>query len=405
MKTYKITLLAVLLFALAACAVPGGEPTEAVDPTGPSEPTGSSEPTQAPPGFPDPIYSEEWLSGLPPETILLQMDYEPTFFREEAFHPFGRIPPFTLYADGTVVFLDEGETFDTQQLLTVHLEPEAVLTLLRDVREAGFTGLEDQLDFCQIDENGDQVCIADAAFTILRMTLPDGTLREVKTYANFSNDPGAFDEIVLIMDGFTHRDAEPYMPELAVLFFRALPGDLEIPVQMWPLSEDRVPAIGEALSAIVLDAKETETFIAAVGRNTGEFYFEVDRAAFSAYLVPWLPYADYTAEVAEEYPPVTPAPVEEPFMIIEETAVANLAMALGIPEDEIVVTSFKEVTWPNGCLGITYLEIACTEALVPGFQLILEAGGETYEYRADREGNQVVPAGENPLPPIEDPDA
>jgi hypothetical protein len=398
MKTYKITLLAALFFALAACAVPGGEPTEAVDPTDPSEPT------QAPPGFPDPIYSEEWLSGLPPETILLQMDYEPTFFREEAFHPFGRIPPFTLYADGTVVFLDEGETFDAQQLLTMHLEPEAVQALLRDVREAGFTGLEDQLDFCQTEENGDQVCIADASFTILRMTLPDGTLREVKTYANFSNDPGAFDEIVLIMDGFTHPDARPYMPELAVLFIRALPGDFEIPVQMWPLSEDRVPVIGESLSAIVLDAREVETFITAVGRNTGEFYFEVDGTAFSAYLVPWLPYADYTAEVAEEYPPVTPAPVEEPFMIIEETAVTNLAMALGIPEDEIVVTSFKEVTWSNGCLGINNLEIACTEALVPGYQLLLEAGGETYEYRSDRNGTIILPADETASPPIEDPE-
>ena len=396
MKTYKITLFTVLLFALSACAVPGGEP---------QEPEETDAPTDAPaPGFPDPIYSEEWLSGLRPETILLQMDYEPTFSLEEHSYVFGRIPPFTLYADGMVVFLDEGETFDGQQVLIVHIEPEAVLTLLRDVREAGFTGLEDQLDFCYTDENDEQICIADAAYTILRMTLPDGTLREVKTYANFSNDPGAFEEIVLIMDGFTHPDAEAYMPELAALFIRALPGDLEVPVRMWPLAEDRLPVISEQLRIIVLDAKESKIFIDAVGQNTGSFYFDVSGTAFSAYLVPWLPYEDYSSEVAEAFPPTTPPPVEEPYMSIQETAIANLAMALGISEDEIVVTSFIEVTWPNGCLGINYLDIACTEALVPGYQLILEAGGESYEYRANREGTVVLAADETASPPIEDPE-
>jgi hypothetical protein len=285
--------------------------------------------------------------------------------------------------------------------MIARLEPEEVQVLLRDVRDAGFTGLEDQLDFCGIDENGDEICIADAAFTILRMTLPDGTLREVKTYANFANDPGAFDEIVLIMDEYTHPGAAMYIPEKAALFLRELVGDFEIPVQEWPLAEDRLPRLSEQLSAIVLDAKEAEIFIEAVGLNMGDFYFEVDGTAFSAYLVPWLPYEDYTVELMEQYPPATPAPVEEPFMTITEKAVADLAKALGISEDEIVVTDFEEVTWPNGCLGITYLEVACTEALVPGYQLFLEAGGERYEYRSDRDGNQVLFAGEDPLPPVE----
>jgi hypothetical protein len=328
--------------------------------------------------------------------ILLQLDYEPTFFLEHAFYEFGRIPPFTLYADGTVLYLDES---GDQQLQIAKLELEDVSTLLHEVRDAGFAGLEDHLDFCGPDENGDEICIADAAYTILRMVLPDGTLKEVKSYAGFSNDPGAFQEIVLIMEEYTHPDAEFYMPELSVLFLRAVPGDLEVPVREWPLPEDRIPPLSEALTAIVLEPAATETFVTAVGQNTGEWFFQSGTTVFSAYLVPWLPYADYTEEVLAAFPP---GPVDETLLMIQGTAIANLAMALGISEDEIVVKSIEAVTWPNGCLGINNLEIACTEALVPGYQLFLEANGETYEYRSDREGTIVLPAGDNPSPPVED---
>ncbi|HUF39220.1 MAG TPA: hypothetical protein VMN57_11915 [Anaerolineales bacterium] len=394
MKIYKITLLAVLILALAACAVPGGEATEPVDPVEPTEPTT---------GPAAPEYSLEWLAGLPEGNILLQLDYEPTFSLEEHFYVFGRVPPFTLYADGTVVFESMDEASGAVRIMTVRITPEETLTVLRDVKDAGFEGLEDQLDFCYTDESGEQMCLADAPYTILRATLPDGELREVKTYADFSNDKGAFDEIILILSEFDHTRAELYYPQQAVLLIRALPGDFEVPVREWPLAVAPVP--GEQLSAIILDAREAETFINAVGQNTGSFFFEVSGMALSAHLAPWLPYANYTDEVAEAFPAPTPPPVEEPFMIIQEKAIADLAAALGISAEEIVVKTFIDVTWPNGCLGINYPDMACTQALVPGYQLFLEAGGETYEYRADREGNQVVPAGDDVLPPVEDPEA
>ncbi len=396
MKTYKFTLMAFVLLALAACAVPGGlvtelpEPTDSIDPTGPAGPGG-------PPG-PEPvieIYSVEWLESLEPGTILLQLDYEPTFFLEHAFYEFGRVPPFTLFADGTVVYLDES---GTQQLQIAHVELEDVSTLLHEVRDAGFTILEDHLDFCGTDESGQTVCIADASYTILRMTLPDGTLKEVKSYAGFSNDPGALQEIVLIMTDYTHPDGEFYMPELSVLFLRAVPGDIEVPVREWPLPVDRIPPLTEALTAIVLEPAATETFITAVGQNTGEWFFQSGTTVFSAYLIPWLPYTDYTEEVLEKFPP---APVDETLLMIKGTAIANLAAALGITEEEIVVTSIEAVTWPNGCLGINNLEIACTQALVSGYQLFLEADGQTYEYRSDREGTIVLPADETASPPVE----
>lgn len=403
MKIHKITLMAFVLIALAACAVPGGfvteppVPTDTFDPT--PTPTGSAGPVQ-PPG-PEPveeIYSVAWLESLPPDTILLQLDYEPTFFREEAFHAFGRIPPFTLFADGTVVYLDES---GDQQLYIAHVALEDVSTLLHEIRDAGFPRLEDHTDFCGPGEDGEEICVADAAFTILRMILPDGTMKEVRSYANFSNDPAALQEIVRIMTDYTHPDAEFYMPEMAVLFLRELPGDTRPPVREWPLPVERIPPLSETLTAIVLEPAEAETFITAVGQNNGEWFFQVGETIFSAYLVPWLPFHDYTEQVLEAFPPVDPEPVDETLLQIQAAAIANLATALGIPEDEIVVTDHAKVTWPNGCLGITTLEIPCTEGLVEGYQLFLEAKGQTYEYRSNLDGSLVLPAGDNPLPPVD----
>jgi len=46
------------------------------------------------------------LQLLSPLDILVQQDYEPTFpSGPEAFFEFGRVPPFTLLADSTVIYL------------------------------------------------------------------------------------------------------------------------------------------------------------------------------------------------------------------------------------------------------------------------------------------------------------
>jgi hypothetical protein len=63
-------------------------------------------------------------------------------------------------------------------------------------------------------------------------------------------------------------------------------------------------------------------------------------------------------------------------------AIADLAERLR-NEDQITVKSIEFVEWPDSCLGITKRDIACAEIITPGFRVLLEANGQTYEYHTD----------------------
>lgn len=377
MKTYLL-IFSLAFLLLAACAAPGvgEEPTPTAGPVGPEEEAG---------------YTLEWLAGLDPETVLLQQDYEPTFARIEANYPFGRVPSFTLFADGTVIFTDLDETLGVEVVLTARLSPEATLALVTEVMDAGFEGLEDYLDFCMPQPDGTEMCVADASFTVLRATLADGTFREVKSYANFSNDPAALEEILLILDGFTAPDAQTYVPAQAALFYRQLSGALEIPVSPWPLEPGVLIPGSEEIRALVLEGDDLKRVIEGFGRSYGDFNVESGGNTFSVYLVPWLPYTDYAEELAAAFPAI-PQPQPEPILKIDEAAREALALLIGVPVEAITVTSVEFVEWPNGCLGIEYKDTACTEVIVPGFRLLLAVEGDeqVYEYRSNQDGTLLL---------------
>ncbi|HYF10146.1 MAG TPA: hypothetical protein VD967_00895 [Candidatus Paceibacterota bacterium] len=67
---------------------------------------------------------------------------------------------------------------------------------------------------------------------------------------------------------------------------------------------------------------------------------------------------------------------------------ADLAARLGIDQKSIVIMKVEERTWSDGCLGLGGDQI-CTQALVDGFRVEMEAGGKTYVYRTDRTGAAV----------------
>lgn len=102
-------------------------------------------------------------------------------------------------------------------------------------------------------------------------------------------------------------------------------------------------------------------------------------------------------------PVVEPTPTEIPAASnsVEELARAALATQLGISVNGITVQSLEAVDWRNGCLEIEYKDIACTDAIVPGFRITLEANGQSYEYRSNLDGSLMLAA--MPIMPTSNP--
>jgi hypothetical protein len=95
--------------------------------------------------------------------------------------------------------------------------------------------------------------------------------------------------------------------------------------------------------------------------------------------------------------PSTPEPEEQStptesaaeLTSLEEVVVAHFAESSGIAADDITVVSTEEVEWPDGCLGIQMEGLMCTQAIVPGFRIVLEANGREVEYRTNEDGTQI----------------
>jgi hypothetical protein len=72
-----------------------------------------------------------------------------------------------------------------------------------------------------------------------------------------------------------------------------------------------------------------------------------------------------------------------------ETAVEMLAEELPAAVEEFQVVAFESVEWPDGCLGLANPDEMCTQAIVPGWRVVLEARNQQYEVRTDMQGTQI----------------
>ena len=87
-----------------------------------------------------------------------------------------------------------------------------------------------------------------------------------------------------------------------------------------------------------------------------------------------------------------PQPEEDsPLSRLVERAKEDLVQAAGADSDEIILVSTEEVEWGDTSLGCPHPDEMYAQMITPGFFIVLESGGSTYDYHtgADPEGPLV----------------
>lgn len=93
-------------------------------------------------------------------------------------------------------------------------------------------------------------------------------------------------------------------------------------------------------------------------------------------------------------------PLDEIISRVREDA----ARRTGVEPAAVRVLTAKTVTWPDGALGCPEPGMAYTQALVPGYRVIVSSQGQTLDYHASRTGRLVLCPPERSTEPLgEDP--
>jgi hypothetical protein len=82
-----------------------------------------------------------------------------------------------------------------------------------------------------------------------------------------------------------------------------------------------------------------------------------------------------------------------------EAAIEDAASRAGVDPGEVTVVSTESRDWPSGALGCPVLGFLYTDMITPGYRIVVEAGGATYDYRAASRGAGEVRLCEHPLGP------
>lgn len=67
----------------------------------------------------------------------------------------------------------------------------------------------------------------------------------------------------------------------------------------------------------------------------------------------------------------------------------KLAEELSIPVEEIVLVSYERVEWADACLEFAEADEMCAQVITPGWRVVLEAGGQQYEFHTDLQGENL----------------
>lgn len=297
-----------LLLCLCACAA-GGAPATSQPPPLPSaiKPAALEAVTLAAPALPE-LYALEPGRTLTADDVLLQLDYEGGMLASlagDSEQPFGRVPSFTLYRDGTVMFVEP--TTDSYALRIWMMDARDAREHIEHVRALGVAQLRNYTHYC-LRTGRLRRCISDSIIKILRARLPDGTLRELRNYAGF--EPQLMVRLHAIYDRITaikarYRGAPLYLPRDATLFVAPLAreiGDLSphsrARMRPWPLDGETLER-AMISGTVALEVPQIRAMITATGSNIvrDQLFVQGGRLVHAS-MIPWLPDADHRDAIA-----------------------------------------------------------------------------------------------------------
>jgi len=77
----------------------------------------------------------------------------------------------------------------------------------------------------------------------------------------------------------------------------------------------------------------------------------------------------------------------------ESAAITALSDKISMPAEQIKFVSAEAVNWPNGCMGVQKIGVMCTQAIVPGYKIVLQANSSLYEFHTNKDGSRIVEMG------------
>jgi hypothetical protein len=88
--------------------------------------------------------------------------------------------------------------------------------------------------------------------------------------------------------------------------------------------------------------------------------------------------------------PTDPAIPSEPDNPVVAIVKADLAARLGVAKSQIVVQSTESVQWSDSSLGCPQPGMMYAQVITPGYRIVLDYGGNQYNYHTNLTGGVIV---------------
>jgi hypothetical protein len=85
---------------------------------------------------------------------------------------------------------------------------------------------------------------------------------------------------------------------------------------------------------------------------------------------------------------------------VTEAVLVDAAQRTGLKRADLKVLSAEAVTWSDGSLGCPQPGMMYTQALVQGYRVRIQAGGQVLDYHAGRSGQPTLCPTERSVEPI-----